>query len=195
MKVTRVKLENFKRFDKLEFEVRNQLTDQTANTFLVLGDNGSGKTTALQAIAFCLSKAAGITKSAEDFRWIGWVPGRYERWGRPIVEIDVTFTPSELSTTREAARRWFDSQNGRLEGREFVDPGDAAKVTLRMEGERLLGSQAEIYQLRGRAYAAQLLKTDPSARELFDHLPGVFWFDQLRNLASHPGRRLRFGRG
>jgi hypothetical protein len=31
------------------------------------------------------------------------------------------------------------------------------------------------------------LFTDSSARDLFDRLPGVFWFDQFRNLATPPG--------
>ena len=32
----------------------------------------------------------------------------------------------------------------------------------------------------------RLLKTDPAARSYFAKLPGVFWFDQFRNLGSSP---------
>ena len=49
-------------------------------------------------------------------------------------------------------------------------------------------SPAELFQFRGRNYAAASLKTDPAARALFDRLPGVFWFDQFRNLATPPPR-------
>jgi hypothetical protein len=74
--------------------------------------------------------------------------------------------------------------------REFVEPGSSPVVTLRLEGEHysIPGSQTQeqLYQFRGRWYASQLLNVDPSARELFETLPGLFWFDQFRNLASPP---------
>src|SRR5260370_41165456 len=63
-----------------------------------------------------------------------------------------------------------------------------------MEGEscstgvhRLEESSPEkSYQFHGRWYVEQILETDPEARDLFERLPGVFWFDQLRNLATPP---------
>lgn len=103
MKVARIRLENFKRFQNLEIQVRNTLTQDIAERFLILGDNGTGKTTALQAVALCLSMACGRTQKVTDFNWLGWVPGRYERWGRPVVELDVLFDDNEIQATREAA--------------------------------------------------------------------------------------------
>jgi len=43
MKISRIHLENFKRFKSLEIEVRNNLTGDIADQFLLLGDNGTGK--------------------------------------------------------------------------------------------------------------------------------------------------------
>jgi hypothetical protein len=189
MRIGRVRVENFKRFRDLDIPVRNLLTNEIADRFLLLGDNGTGKTTVLQAVALCLSLASGRTRGVSDFNWLGWVAGRYERWGRPVVELEVHFTPAEITATRAAARRWFKSRgHGREEGvQEFVEPGDSSVVTLRLEGERYSApTREELYQFRGRLYAAQLLNVDPSARELFEDLPGVFWFDQFRNLASPP---------
>lgn len=186
MKVAHIHLENFKRFESVSIPVRNALTQDVADRFLLLGDNGTGKTTVLQAVALCLSLAAWTTRSVRDFRWLGWVGGRYERWGLPIVELEVHFTEQENTATRDAARRWFNSRGGG-EGRDFIEPGNSEIVHLRLEGEHYsAGSVAELYQFRGRWYAAQLLASDPSARDLFDRLPGVFWFDQFRNLAAPP---------
>jgi AAA domain, putative AbiEii toxin, Type IV TA system len=42
---------------------------------------------------------------------------------------------------------------------------------------------------RGRSFAALILREDPSAQDLFERLPGIFWFDQFRNLATAPGSR------
>lgn len=189
VKVARIYLENFKRFQTHEIQVRNALTQDVAERFLVLGDNGTGKTTVLQAVALCLSMACGRTYSVSDFNWLGWLAGRYERWGRPFVELEVHFDEAEIAATREAARRWFDARSPQatVEGRTFVEPGESRVVTLRLEGGHCYApSREEFFQFRGRGYAAGLLRTDSGARRLFDRLPGVFWFDQFRNLATPP---------
>ncbi len=187
MRVASIHLENFKRFETLDIELRNSLTQDIADQFLLLGDNGTGKTTVLQAIALCLSLASWRTRSVKDFHWLGWVSGRYERWGRPAVELEVHFSQEEIDATREAADRWFRSRSTVERHLVYVEPGDSRVVTIRLEGEHCSArSQAELYQFRGRWYAAQLLETDPAARDLFGRLPGVFWFDQFRNLATPP---------
>lgn len=188
MKISRIHLRDFKRFESLDIPVVNSVTGDVAERFLILGDNGTGKTTVLQAVALCLSMAGGKTRSVTDFDWTGWVPGRYARWGQPLIEIEVLFADDEIAATQEAARRWYRSLNGRAD-RAFVEAGNSRTVTLRLEGEHygtVSGDMAELYQFRGRGYAAGLLRTDPSARELFERLPGLFWFDQFRNLATPP---------
>jgi len=183
MKVARILLENFKRFERLEIKVQNGLTEDVSNQFLLLGDNGTGKTTVLQAVALCLSMAMGRTKSVESFNWLGWIPGRYQRWGEPLVELEVHFDDEELRVTREVADAWANYAHPP----DYVAPGNSRQVTLALRGGMARAPSAqELLQFRGRRYATQLLRTDPSARDLFAKLPGVFWFDQFRNLASPP---------
>ncbi len=188
MKISHIHIENFKRFGELDIPIRNSLTGDIAEQFLILGDNGTGKTSVLQAVALCLSMIGNKTRSVTDFDWIGWVPGRYARWGEPKIEIEVNFTDDEIAATREAATRWYQSLNGRTE-HSFVEPGDKRTVRVRLEGGHFSAvpeSPQDIDQFRGRYYAVGLLRTDPSARRLFERLPGLFWFDQFRNLASPP---------
>jgi predicted ATP-dependent endonuclease of OLD family len=85
MKVERIQLRNFKRFDELSIEFKNRAVDQIADQYLILGDNGSGKTTVLQAMALVLSLVSPKCRSFEDFPWQGWVPGRFgdKRQGAP----------------------------------------------------------------------------------------------------------------
>lgn len=184
MKVEQVTLKNFKRFDSLTIEIKNQALDEVADQFLILGDNGTGKTTVLQAIALCLSMASRRTRSVESFDWLGWVPGRYRRWGTPQVELTVHFSTDEIEATAEAARRWWESQSEDQGRGSFKEPGQNTTVKLRLDGEHFRNDPAELFQFRGRTYAASLLYTDPTARDLFPRLPGIFWFDQFRNLGT-----------
>ncbi|MBF0294017.1 MAG: AAA family ATPase [Magnetococcales bacterium] len=200
MKISRVRLENFKRFKNLEIQIKNKLTDDVADQFLILGDNGTGKTTVLQAIALCLSRITEKAHDASDFDWQGWVFGRYEKWGTPIIELDVHFSDDEVSATQEAADLWYRNRSHHAEGREFIKPGNAKQVTVRLEGGYYFivnGKQQEnIFQFRGRSYASQLVKSGVAdARDLFARLPGIFWFDQYRNLTSPQPDSLEKGRG
>ncbi len=182
MQISRVKLENFKRFGTLEVPIKNTITGENAGQFLILGDNGAGKTTILQAIALCISMVSRITKSVDRFNWVSWLPGRYYNWGKPIIEIDVHFTDDEIQATHEAAKLWFEVTNP---DRDYIEPGRSKDVTVRLEGGRFStkGERDEIFQFQGRAYAASISQ-HPEARKLFSRLPGIFWFDQYRNLAG-----------
>ncbi len=177
-------MENFKRFDKLDIEIKNNLTGDIADQFLILGDNGSGKTTILQAIALCLSMASRQIEKVEDFDWIGWLPGRYYNWGTPVIELEVHFTDEEIDATKKISKLWWDIKQP---GGNYIEPGDSQTVTVSLNGGRVKRSEKkdEIFQFQGRQYAKSLLRL-PGIREYFNYLPGIFWFDQFRNLASQP---------
>jgi predicted ATPase len=185
LKVAHVRIERFKRIRKVEIPIRNDLTKDIADQFLILGDNGTGKTTVLQAVGLCLSMASRRIRRLDEFDWLGWLPGRYGMWGSPEIELEVHFADREIEATREAARRWFEL---RRPSEEFREPSASRVVRLRLRGSEYSteGDPNELYQFRGRSYAAGILKLDPTARDLFDDLPGIFWFDQFRNLATPP---------
>lgn len=189
MKVSKLKIENFKRFKNLEIEFVNKLTEDISDQFLLLGDNGTGKTTILQAIALCLAMCSGKIRSVSDFSWQGWIPDRYEKWGTPLIELDVSFTNEEIDSTIEVAKKWLEFKKPQSN----ILPGNSKKLKLRLKGEWYdvldengKRSKASLFQLKGRSYATQLIRTSPGARVFFDTLPGFFWFDQFRNLASTP---------
>lgn len=195
MKVESLTIENFKRFEKaFTIDFKNCATDDIANQFLILGDNGTGKTTILQAIGLSLSMVSRKINGIHELDWFGWLPARYWRWGAPRIKMTVTFEDDEIAATREAAGRWHAIKG---HGGEVVLPTNTRRVDIGLEGERFwVGTNArrnevlpEDVLFRGRGYAAAILEEDPTARDLFERLPGVFWFDQLRNLATGPASR------
>ncbi|ACK70045.1 ATPase [Gloeothece citriformis PCC 7424] len=185
MKVESISIQNFKRFDNLEVSFKNKTLNEVSDRFLILGDNGSGKTTLLQAIALPLALATGQIQSVFNFDWIGFLPGRYSRWGSaPRIELEVSFEDEELEATREVAQKWYDAQPEEFQN-DFIVPGKSPVVRVILNGENWKAgeTQAERLQFRGRSYAQWLVRnSDFSARSYFAKLPGIFWFDQFRNL-------------
>ncbi|MDY6805353.1 MAG: AAA family ATPase [Cyanobacteriota bacterium] len=184
MKVESISIQNFKLFENLEVSFKNQTLDEVSNRFLILGDNGTGKTTLLQAIALPLALATRQISRVTEFDWKGFIPGRYWRWGPPHIELDISFEEEEIEATHAIFKRWHDGSD---RDNSLTEPGSSKLVRLTLDGEKCLaGTGPEKFQFLGRYYAKELLKTDPSIRSEFSKLPGIFWFDQWRNLGSHP---------
>ena len=188
MKIKSIKIQNFKRFELLEVTFENGTLKETSNRFLILGDNGTGKTTLLQAIALPLAIATRQIHSVADFDWVGFLPARYRNWGSPYIELWVEFDEDEISVTQEVAERWKKLMpDAYWFNRSFTLPGSKKNVKLILDGEYChTESPEEYFQFHGRYYVQQLMKTDPGARNYFSRLPGVFWFDQFRNLGTNP---------
>jgi hypothetical protein len=191
MNLLRCTIEKFKKFGApgIELDFRNGATGDVADRYLILGDNASGKTTILQAIGLTLSLAQRKIPDVRRFGWTGWAADRLFAGGDPVVNLEVGFDEDEVVATREAARRWWSlTRPGRDQG--FQEPADSRVVKLRLEGAevRAVGHPSELYQFQGRSYVAASAKIDPRVRELFGRLPGVFWYDQFRNIALSGAR-------
>ena len=108
----------------------------------------------------------------------------------------VHFTDDEIEATREAASRWNRVRRHHPDEGAFVEPPHTNVVRIGLDGDRywvndpdLFPAPPELYLFRGRSYVAAILDQDPGARALFERLPGFFWFDQFRNLATAQGSR------
>jgi len=191
MKLRRCTIENFKKFGPpgIELDFQNKAIEEVADRYLILGDNASGKTTILQGIALTLSLAQRKIHDVQQFTWTGWAADRLFVHGPPVIELEVEFVDDEIVATREAARLWWNATRS-PQSPGFREPGDDHVVKLRLEGAqvRTPDSGSALLQFRGRSYVAEIAKIDPQARALFPRLPGVFWYDQFRNIALSGAR-------
>jgi len=187
MKLKHVLIENFKGVRKVEFP-----TDATPHALrsltALLGDNGSGKTTVLQAIALTLSMATRRTRDMASFSWHGFLPERVPSLGPTFVELVVAFEPEEIALTSKLFLAWEASlPPERRQTMRIVPPSQYTEVTLQFEPGRPPTSPQgfeAVCQFLGRWYIKQLKGTRPELTESFAKLGDIFWFDQHRNLGS-----------
>jgi predicted ATPase len=181
MKLSRVSISNFRGVREVELPLGSPPRALTA----ILGDNGSGKTTVLQAIALTISLATRRTRDPASFDWHGFLPERMASLGRSRIEIEVLLDEEEVTLTSELYQAWYDQLSSDWrQTRRIIEPSQRQQVTLVWDNGRLFSphGQPGINQFLGRYYIKVLLKTQPEKRDLFSKLGDVFWFDQYRNL-------------
>lgn len=184
MKLQNVLIRNFKGVKEVEFSLQTASREPRRLTAL-LGDNGSGKTSVLQAIGLTLSLATRRTRDVSALNWHGFLSERVGSLGPTFVELDVRFDADEIATTTELFGMWEESlSSDRRQTMKLVPPGQHQRVQLRFEQGKIsspLGFEA-VNQFLGRYYVKSLQDKYPEVREKFSLLGDVFWFDQHRNL-------------
>lgn len=149
---------------------------------LILGANGSGKTSVLQAIAFVLSTA---TRKSGEFAWPGFLIERVDSDRPTRIELELGFEHEELVTTYQLFDQW----------RQLVRPEVAATVlppdfqeTINIIYEdgliRCRQGDSALSQCLGRYFIRMMLQTYPLQRLNIRHIGDVFWFDQYRNIST-----------
>lgn len=184
MKVLGITLENFKRFKKKHLDFSDPETGLAKDLIVLVGRNGSGKSTVLQAIAAMLGAATGRLKSPADLDWPGFdLALANKAWQRPLsAELEVGFSVDEMNATVEYFERSYIAQDPNA-----VPPAKSPQVTLRLDPEKQLvraGTRSEFYQFHGRDYARIAVKYAPEGFALFKRVGTVFWYTEQRTTNS-----------
>ncbi len=191
MKVQSVQLKYFKKFRfSPEFDFTDPETGLARDMIILVGMNGAGKTSLLQAIAATLGTATGRLQKISDLEWTGF---NYEllssNWGNfePEVTVKVQFSSPELQAVHNLQHKLLKL------GRNIESAAKNHIVTLKWhDGKVQATSNAELLQFRGREYAKQLRRTE--GFEVFEQVGTILWYTEQRTSTSltteDPGLKL-----
>jgi hypothetical protein len=184
MKVQSVELRCFKRFGRKTISLADEETGLAKDLIVLIGENGAGKSTILQAIAATLGTATRRLAAPAELRWPGFslelLGGAWT--SAPEVELVVEFSRDEIEATAEyfgllSTQRAMDTR--------WVAPGRERYVTLSMrEGRVVSTSDAAYFQCRGRDYARQIVRMHPDGHRIFERVGQVFWYTEHRTTTS-----------
>lgn len=179
MQVARALIRNFRKIRHAELDFTDSL-GKVRDLCVLVGPNGAGKTSVLDALA----TAIGL-QSELPYRRAGYtlrpleIIGKYAREAR--IECEIRFSDEELEMTERIAR---------LAGHPWRVPG-ARSVELEWvypdpggrhgHGVVRCAPYDAWTQLKGRVWAARLLRTSEVGWSVFEKLGAVFTFDQSRS--------------
>lgn len=182
MKVHSIFLKSFKKFQDYSLDLTDGELGIPKDLVVLVGDNGSGKSTILQAIAATLGTATRRLLSPGKLQWPGFDFSLVDASRRMPVHVDlnVGFSEEEL----DATHRCFE-KTPFVSSSDVVVPARNRLVTLSMNKGGVRGDTAGAYfQCRGREYARQVLQHLEEGSEIFKRVGSVFWYDEHRRATS-----------
>ncbi len=189
MKIKNLSLRHYKKFNNWE----RSFCDETGNPhdmILLVGNNGTGKSSILQAIAMLISSAVKPFFAPSDLDYPGFKWDNIQR-GRLPVEVrgNLIFSQNEI----DATRRLSDSLHERFPERNLPLPGDNTEISLRLnyaENKVRSTNLAAFLQTQGYQYALQLSKFERSFDRLFQDIGSVYVYHEQRTAASIDASKL-----
>lgn len=179
MKIKQLKLRNYKKFrQEIVFSFTGSENEVNEKT-LLLGENGSGKSSILQAIVLLVASATRQHFKPENLDWPGYSYRHIHNGSLPLqMEAEILFSPEEIATTQEYVARL------RSKGMDLnITPSGHESVTLYMGDDKILAKQGRdaFFQFNGYQYAKSLTKMTTNKNELFNKVGNIYWYHEQRN--------------
>lgn len=193
MKIKNIRLRNYKKFvEPVEFSFTDSDGEVNEKTLLV-GNNGTGKSSILQAIVYLIASATkGKEFTAQSLDWEGFEERFLQTGQMPLqIEAEILFGEDEIAATREYAERL--KEFGKSLG---VNPTQAQSLILSLDFEhrkiiarkntesRSRPTAGNFFQFSGYQYAKTLAPLVPNKNQLFERVGDIFWYTEQRNSYS-----------
>lgn len=183
MKIKNLSVRNYKRFvTSREFNFCDE-NGEPNDVILIIGNNGSGKTSILQAIAALIGSATKPHFSPADLDWLGYDYSYIQSGRMPIMmKASIAFSELERRATTEYAKQLAD-----FSSRNIGRPSQLPEIDIHLEYDlRKVKARtlANFYQLSGYQYALQLKPFVPNFSQLFERVGSIYWYNEQRTSTS-----------
>jgi predicted ATP-dependent endonuclease of OLD family len=181
MKIKNISFRNYKRFvAETSFSFLNsdgKINDLT----LIVGNNGTGKSSLLQAIVAMIAPLTRDGFEASKIDWSGF-EYRFIQSGRTPLNIHATieFSESELEETINFVKKL------NVLGDKLSIPCKNMEVSVEFDYKenKPIVSDNNFYQFSGYQYAKRLTNFEPDKTKLFEKVGNIYWYTEQRTSSS-----------
>lgn len=189
MKISKLLLRNYKKFVQQEINFCNE-DGQPNDMVLLVGKNGSGKSSVLQAISMLLGSAVKPHTKPSDLDYPGFRWDNIQRGTMPVhIEATLQFSGDEISAVQT-----FAHELSKLYPNQKYGPVSAEKeVKLHLDylNNKILGDTLKKFNLtQGYQYALLLSKFQQNFDQLFKQIGSFYIYHEQRTASSIDASRL-----
>ncbi len=175
MKIKQITLQGFKKFTQAQTFSFLDEDGEINETTLILGANGSGKTSILQAIVLLLANTAQRDLNIEELNWGGFQYKYLASGNLPKISADFQFTNAELEATKKYAEQIHpNTKIGNLQTAIL-------NWDFKQKKSVAVGGSSVFWQFCGYQYAKQLNTITTEYTQLFESVGTVYWYTEQRN--------------
>lgn len=187
MKLRSLTLRNFKKF---VLPTTFSFIDTEGNVnaqSLIIGNNGSGKTSILQAIVSLIAPVIRDNLLPDGIAWPGYDYRLLKSGSLPLsVEAEIEFCEKEIEATRRFVTEL--NEQGSYE-RKLVLPGRKKTVSIHLiydlnRIKPIRSSLNDLYQFKGYQYAKMLAPLTTDKSTLFSDVGNIYWYTENRTSTS-----------
>ncbi len=181
MKIKKLIFQNYKRFLQPKSFLFTDSDGSVNEKTLIVGNNGTGKSSVLQAIVILLASAVREKFNPQNLDWPGFEYRHLQTGQLPLkIEAEIMFDDDEIKITREYA-----NQLKKMGVRLLSLPASEKNVTIFFDYQKnrtvARGPKEVFYQFSGYQYAKRLASLTPQKNLLFENVGNIYWYTEQRN--------------
>ncbi len=181
MKIKKITFQDYKRFLQLQTFSFTDSDGIVNEKTLIIGNNGTGKTSILQAIVILLASAIREKFNPKKLDWPGFEYRHLQTGQLPLkIEAEIIFDDNEIKATQEYATRLKE-----MGIKDLGLPASRKSVSLFFDYQTsktvARGPKEVFYQFKGYQYAKRLASLTPQKNLLFENIGNIYWYTEQRN--------------
>lgn len=184
MRISKIEISSFKKFvNRKVFPFKGKDEYDGNDAVLIVGNNGTGKSSILQAIVLVTATAIREGFAISKLDWPGFDHQHIQTGRFPLdIKCSFEFTEDEINATKEFAESLIEK------GFQLVVPASYKNIQLQYDYhkgkvETKLGAKA-YFQFSGYQFAKMLTKFIDEKNSLFDRVGNIYWYTEQRTSYS-----------